>query len=107
MARLSLRVDKNVYQDTIGTLTSYVGELQVKLGQYRTMRTRIDDIWDDSEATKYKTAVDEMVTKVQATIDATNAEIEVLRDLLSKKEEEELHVDKVVQDALDIVHSLF
>ena len=107
MAKINLKVDKAVYQSTINTLSSYVGQLQNKIGEYQGLRNRIDNIWSDTEADKYKETLDEMVKKVQATISATNKQIEALRDILTKKEEEELDVTQVVQDAVDVVFSLF
>lgn len=107
MAKINLKVDKNVYQQSIGQLGGYVSELQTKLGEYRSLRNRIDGIWSDDQADKYKEAIDEMTKKVQAAIDATNAQIKNLQEVIRQKEEEEIDVGHVVQDAVDVIYTLF
>lgn len=104
---LNLKVDQATYEGTIATLESYVNQLQVKLDGYQRKRQEIDEIWEDQQAETYKRGIDETISKINSAMEATNTQINQLKDLLEKKRQSETVIGNVVDTAVEVVANLF
>lgn len=104
---LNLKVDQATYEGTIATLESYVNQLQVKLDGYRRKRQEIDEIWEDQQAETYKRGIDATIEKINSAMEATNTQINQLKDLLEKKRQSEINIGNIVETAVEVVDKLF
>lgn len=97
--QLNLNVKQEVFEGAISKLEGYVTKLTMLLGSYEQKRREIEDIWQDDDAVKYEQEIDKNCKAVQDAIDATNAQITQLRNVLDKKQA----TKAVISGAIDAV----
>lgn len=107
IADLTLNVSKQKYEARITTLEGYVSSLNDLLSQYQAKKNEVDSIWQDSEADSYKQTVQANIDKVQQAIDAANANITELRQVVNNMTATNTAVQGLVDEALNIAENLF
>ena len=105
--QLNLNVKQEAFEGAISKLEGYVTKLTMLLGSYEQKRREIEDIWQDDDATRYEEEIDKNYRAVQEAIDATNAQIAQLRNVLEKKQATKAIIGTALDAVTAVTGSLF
>jgi uncharacterized protein YukE len=105
--QLNLNVKQEAFEGAISKLEGYVTKLTMLLGSYEQKRREIEDIWQDDDATRYEEEIDKNCRAVQEAIDATNAQIAQLRNVLEKKQATKAIIGTALDAVTAVTGSLF
>ena len=107
MANLELSVSTAKYQARVATLQGYVRQLETIKGNYQSKMREIPSIWSDAQADEYYNTINTNIEKVQQAIDAANANIRQLQNIITNRQSTSASVTGIVNDSATIARNLF
>lgn len=107
MPNLELSVSTEKYQARISTLQGYVRQLESIKGNYQSKMREIPSIWSDAQADEYYNTVNTNIEAVQKAIDAANANIAQLQNIITNMQSTSASVTSIVNDSATIAKNLF
>ena len=107
MPNLELSVSTEKYQARISTLQGYVRQLESIKGNYQYKMREIPSIWSDAQADEYYNTVNTNIEAVQKAIDAANANIAQLQNIITNMQSTSASVTSIVNDSATIAKNLF
>lgn len=99
---LELKVDSNKYEARISMLEGYVNQLEGLMGRYEALKNSVGDFMgNDDNVEKAKEAANVGIKRCRKAIDATQANIATLQDVLSNMTNLGTNIKTVLEAAVE------